>query len=329
MHARQGRKQARRGGKKQKTGGSPDAPLFAAASIDTRLATALGISVDVNTDARAWLYMLSRPPLPFDCAELDGVMRAGAGACTGDSRGRRCGGARCPSSDRAFAADRGVIVRLRLAPTVDDPAESSPESASESAFESESGSDDVECVDAAARRCRVLCAGGDVRASADGGRPNRDAPSRPTSADDGDGDGNGEFAALRRAAISRNAATEIRCGESAVGDVDADPKLPARGRVPPTARLLAEMPDSADGGRSSGSSGGPGDAGRTWRNARRLNAPSSGVGVGAGAGDGLLFLRSRCAHENMPFFGGAGGGLGSGPQSSTLTLGVLTEDPPA
>ncbi|KAI0922883.1 hypothetical protein AcV5_009750 [Taiwanofungus camphoratus] len=173
------------------------------------------------------------------------------GACMGDRR------AWCPSSERAFAADRGVIVRLRLTPTVNDPAESSPESASASVSESESesGSDDVECVDAAAQRCRVLRPAGDVRPSADGGRPKGDAPSRPRSPDDGDG----EFPALRRAAISRNAATEIRCGESAVGDgdADADAKLPARGWAPPTARLLAEIPDSAEGGRSSGSSGGP------------------------------------------------------------------------
>lgn len=102
----------------------------------------------------------------------------------------------------------------------------------------------------------------------------------------------GEPAALRRAAISLNAATEMRC---AVSDVVLSPL--GRGCAGGIRReeLLSSPP--------------------TCRNDLRLNESplvSRLGGAVGGGGSEPFFLRSRWAHENSPdgFFGGAGGSTG-------------------
>lgn len=251
---------------------------MAAASIDARLAAAFGMSALVDCDARARLYMLSCPLVEL-CTDVDGVILGGVGR------------ARCPSSfDVPLPTDLGVpdaaAFVARFGRSVDEPAESSASSSSSS------DSDDVvsdvgetgergmlrrpDCGDAACER-------------PEGGRTTGDTSPRARSVDDGDG----LLAALRRAA-SRNAATLMRCDES------AEAMLLPRGRdggvIPAT--------DSEDGGR--GTSPGPGDTGRTWRKDLRLNE-SSGDTTSGGAT--LDFLRSRVAQANMPlcFFGGGTG----------------------
>lgn len=104
------------------------------------------------------------------------------------------------------------------------------------------------------------------------------------------GDDVGDPAVLRRAAISRKAATEMRWEVS-------EAVLPLRGRGRTGGSRGVDSEESAEG-----------DSGRMCRNDLRLNEESSltsRVSSGGATSPGLDFLRSRCAHANSPpgFFG--------------------------
>lgn len=184
-----------------------------------------------------------------------------------------------------------MIVRWRLGRMVEEPPDcsdsDSPESSVSDSEESRlSASVETrvgigEVLDGNAPDCRICRCECSSESVLDGGRSST-------------GDGVGELVALRRAAISRNAATEIRCEES------TEPTLPPRGRgmAGGMSRLL-ESGESFDG-----------DSGPMCRKDLRLkdSAPTSTLREG-GSSATFDFLRSLCAHEKSPpppFFGAGG-----------------------
>lgn len=205
-----------------------------------------------------------------------------------DGIGTGAGRLRCPSSVEARPVVFGVTVRCRLGFMVDDPADSSDSESPES-----SDSDDEESWSRAS--AEVRCATG-ARWNDDVGRSW--AFSKESDLDGGrsrTGDGVGEFAALRRAAISRNAATDILCEES-------------EATLFPLGRGMTGGARDDDPAKEES---GEGLSGRTCRNDLRLNDSAFTSTLREGEVSlGLDFLRSLCAHENSPpCFLGAGSSL--------------------
>lgn len=171
-----------------------------------------------------------------------------------------------------------MIVRCRRGRIVEEPAESSDSDSPES-----SDSEDEESLGRASVELRA--ATGALWNDEPEGR--RWEASNESDLDGGrksTGEGVGEFAALRLAAISRNAATDILCDES-------DAALLPRGRG--MAGGTSVEGDSEDSGE--------GDSGRTCRKDLRLkdSVLTSTLSEG-GVSDTFDFLRSRCAHEKRP-----------------------------
>ncbi len=241
--------------------------------IDARLAAALGCRAEVDTEARDLKY-----PLPTfggcedcplsDCSEcprVDFVTRVGV------TREERI---RCPSSEEAFAEDSCVMVPFLFGRIVED--SSDPDSSPES-----SDSDEVESPEIA--RFELRCADAGERWN-DGAGDRKDAFSKESTLDGGRSrmggavvEVVGEPAALLRAAISRNAATDIRCDES-----DATLSFLGRGRTGGSKTGLASV-ESADG-----------DSGRICRNDLRLkDSEFTSRFESVGGSDGFDFLRSR------------------------------------
>lgn len=189
--------------------------------------------------------------------------------------------ARCPNSEVALPFPLPgaccLIVFWRFGRNVEEPAESSSSSSSSSS--SDSDSDVSEEVIAAERRTT----GGFVDAArTDGGRR----------------EGTGEFAALRLAAISRNAATDMR--EASELTLFSRTRGIAGGIRPDGEVLNGERDGSTMG-----------DSAFIWRKERRLNE-SAEFSTGDGEGSTFDFLRSRCAQENRPLgFLSEGGVSGS------------------
>lgn len=273
--------------------------VFWIARRDARLAAVFGSIAEVDTDARFLKYPPSElSPFCSDAWEPAEEMSAWPSADCADREGVVSGmRMRCPSSDDALApADFCVIVRCRLGRFAVESSDSSDSLASSS------DSDEVDPLEIARLELRTAAPGervNDEAGARSGGcssESTREGGRRRT------GEEFGEPAALLRAAISRNAATEMRCEES-----DATLLLRRRGRTGGTrgARvegLALDNDESADG-----------DSGRICRKDLRLNESSAATSSESCAGEsaaseGFDFLRSRWAQPKSPpgFFGTGG-----------------------
>jgi hypothetical protein len=168
------------------------------------------------------------------------------------------------------------MVRCRLGRIVEEPAESSDSESPES-----SDSDDEESWFRASIEPRTGIGAfwkELVRSWAFSKESDRDGGRKST------GEGVGEFAVLRRAAISRNAATEI------LWDVSEATLFPLGRGMAGGTKVGPDKEESGDG-----------DSGRTCRNDLRLNESVFTSTLSVGAVSAVLdFLRSLCAHEKSP-----------------------------